>query len=365
MFSKFRNFISRHKRKFIFTGVVFAAGGVALHYARKKLLEFQESQAKEFMEKTRRIQHFESTERTCNQAIHNLYSSVLEAVAKLYNTKIILQELRERAKELTTTQKIDLWDQLLTKSFTRIVTLVYSLTLLVISLRVQVNILAGYIYKEIDKVEKNCSQDIQNNYLSFIQHFIKDGIRDLALIIRNNTERVLRKYDLKQQLTLAELEQIFWSIQMAVNYEIEHSEEKNLAKILLPPEDPQGNEFLQKMLSEAVDMLETDEVFSIVTHHVGLGFSAITDEVANFFSSTTTKTLNNNVEILNEAKDSSASLLNISQVKVALAKLIPIIDGLVPQTVNEKPFTTNVLNFLINSDKIKMLGANTYEVFCQ
>lgn len=366
MFSRFRNFISRHKRKFIITGVVFAAGGVALHYARKKLLEFQEAQAREFIEKTRRIQHFESTERTCNQAIHNLFPSVLEVITKLYDTNVILQELREKSRDLTTVQKIDLWDQLLVKSFTRIVTLVYSSTLLVISLRVQLNILAGFIYKEIDKDEKTITQEIQNNYLSFIQHFLKDGIRDLALIIRNNTDRILKKYDFKQKLDLSELEQIFWSIQMAVNQSLEQSDDKNLVKILLPSEDAiHGDNLLQKLLSETMDMIETDEVFSILTSHLGLGFSAITDEIANFFSSTISNDSQNNNDEKRNGITQDTTLINITQVKVPLAKLIPIIDGLAPKTVNEKPLSTNLLNILINSDKIKMLGANTYEVFCQ
>lgn len=349
---------------------MFAAGGVALHYARKKLLEFQEAQAREFLEKTRRINHFSTTERTCNQAIHSLYPSVLEVITQLYDTNAILQELREKAESLTTVQKIDLWDQLLVKSFTRVVTLVYSSTLLVISLRVQLNILAGYIYKEIDNEEKSITQEIQNSYLSLIQHFLKDGIRDLALIIRNNTDRVLRKYDLKQKIDLAELEQIFWSIQMAVNQNLEQSDDKNLVKMLLPSEDTMhGDSILRKLLSETVDMLETDEVFNILTYHLGLGFSATTDEIANFFSPTNTNNnsttqITNGKEKLNGTTE-TPSLVNITQVKVPLAKLIPIVDGLAPKPMNEKALSTNFINLLVNSDKIKMLGANTYEVFCQ
>lgn len=359
MFSRFRDFVSRNKRKFIFTAVVFGVSGAALHYARKKLLEFQEAQAKEFIEKTRRIQHFESTERTCNQAIYNLFPNVVEVIAKLYDTNTILQELREQSQSMSTIQKIDLWDQLLIKSFTRLVTLIYSSTLLVIVLRVQLNVLAGFIYKEIDQSEKTVSQEIQNHYLSFVQHFLKDGIRDLALIIRNNTERILKKYDFKQKLDLAELEQIFWSIQMSVNQCLENSDSKSLVKILLPSEcEIQEDSLVHSLLSETMDMLETDEVFNILTNHLGLGFSTATDEIANFFS------LNNSCLNNNEGTGKTSLLLNITQVKIPLAKLVPIIDSLAPTSLNKKPFSTNLLNMLINSDKIKMLGANTYEVFC-
>lgn len=358
MFSRIHNFLSRHKRKFITVGVVFGAGAIALHYARKKLQEFQEAQAKEFLEKTRRLQHFESTERTCNQAIHSLYPNVVEVTAKLYDTDAILQELREKASELSTQQKLDLWNQLLVKSFTKIVTLVYSSTLLVLTLRIQLNILAGYIYKEIDSETKVITQELQNSYLSFVQHFLRDGINDLALLIRNSTERVLKKYDLKQKIGLAEIEQIFYSIQMAVNADLESNQDKTVAKIVLPAENsiPHGT-LLRKVLVETIDMLETDEIFNIITTHLGQGFSTTTDEIANFFTSSN----NNNIQKLNGETDTN--IVNITQVQIPVAKLIPIVNGLAPKTLNEKPLPNSLLTMLINSDKIKMLGANVYEVF--
>ncbi|XP_063704508.1 peroxisomal biogenesis factor 3 [Culicoides brevitarsis] len=358
MFSMLRNFISRHKRKFVITALIFSVGVTSLHYARRKLIEFQEKQAKEFIEKNRRIQHFESTERTCNQAVYNLYPNVVEVIAKLYDTNNILQELREKTLELSTNQKIELWDQLLIKSFTRLVTLIYSSTILVIHLRIQLNILAGFIFKEIDKSEKTISQEIQNRYLSLIQHFIKDGIRELALIIRNNTEGILKKYNFKQKLDLSELEQLFWSIQMAVNQALDNSNNNSLVKILLPSEcDVADSVLIKNLLTETIDMLETDEIFNILTNHLGLGFSTATDEIAKFFSTTTS----NNKDV---TESSNKEFVNVTQVKIPLAKLVPIIDGLAPKTLVDSPFSINLINMLINSDKIKMLGANTYEVFC-
>lgn len=53
------------------TGLVIGGGAIAIKYAAKKLIEFQEAKAKEFIESTKRIQHFEATEKTCNQAIQS------------------------------------------------------------------------------------------------------------------------------------------------------------------------------------------------------------------------------------------------------------------------------------------------------
>ena len=41
MLSKFRGFVSRHKKKFI-VGTVIIAGGIAVRYAQRKLIEYQE-----------------------------------------------------------------------------------------------------------------------------------------------------------------------------------------------------------------------------------------------------------------------------------------------------------------------------------
>jgi hypothetical protein len=41
MLSKLKGFVGRHKKKFIFGGVVIA-GGLAIRYAQRKLVEYQE-----------------------------------------------------------------------------------------------------------------------------------------------------------------------------------------------------------------------------------------------------------------------------------------------------------------------------------
>ena len=41
MLSKLKGFVGRHKKKFIFGGIVIASG-IALRYAQRKLVEYQE-----------------------------------------------------------------------------------------------------------------------------------------------------------------------------------------------------------------------------------------------------------------------------------------------------------------------------------
>lgn len=78
-----------------------------MRYAQQKLREWQEREAKEFFERTRRQQHFESTERTCNQTILSLMTTLNEALAKAVNTEQVVEELRKKPEN-----KVELWDKL-------------------------------------------------------------------------------------------------------------------------------------------------------------------------------------------------------------------------------------------------------------
>ena len=79
MFSKIRSFFFKHQRKFFLAGVVIGSGILIKKYAEKKLLEWQESEVNSILERSRKQQHFESTEKTCN-------ATITSVVPKLQNT---------------------------------------------------------------------------------------------------------------------------------------------------------------------------------------------------------------------------------------------------------------------------------------
>lgn len=105
--SKFRDFFSRHRNKFIFGGVFITGSILLTKYAQQKLKDWQEREAREFLERSRKQQHFESTERTCNQTILSLISTLNESLAKVVNTEQIIADLRNNPEN-----KIQLWENL-------------------------------------------------------------------------------------------------------------------------------------------------------------------------------------------------------------------------------------------------------------
>lgn len=390
MFSGVRNFLDRHKRKFLVTGVVVAGGAIALRYAQRKLLEYQECKAREFIDRTRKRQHFETTERTCNQAIMGLAPNLIDRVLKCLDTDPLLEKLRSNPDN-----KVELWNEVKILAFSRLTALVYVCTMLVVTLRIQFNLLGGYLYKDTISNEMIIPNEVQQNYVALIQHFLKDGIDALCDLIQGKARQVLAGYDLSQKLTLGETEQIFWSIQMAVNSDVNEPNGK-LARYVFPPDVSQTstNQLFTQMYTETVDMLDSDEVSVLSTNNVSRGFSLIMDSIADFYMKPVNGLTSNEVVRTAEAVNVDVSvpstskaalnanyipqcqqvngfdgISNISTTSIPLPKLIPVINGLAKQQFNglTKPpgLSASLITFFLVSDKIKMLGANVYEVFSQ
>lgn len=392
MYSGVKNFLSRHKRKLVVGGVI-AGGIIAVRYAQRKLLQYQEDKTREFIDRTRRAQHFETTERTCNQAIMGLAPNLIDRILKCLDTDPLLEKLRSNPDN-----KIELWNDVKILVFSRLTALVYICSMLVVTLRIQFNILGGYLYKDTISNDSIIPNDVQQHYVALVQYLLKDGIETLCNMIQGKARHVLSTIDLSHKLTLAETEQIFWSIQLAVNSDA-MDPNSNIAMYVFSADVTQisTNPIFNQMYTETVDMLESDEISALNTNNVSRGFSIVMDNIADFYSkplngvnsnalirpanvdvsvpSTSKASLNANyiTEIhdngVNTIDANDTSITNINAVTMPLPKLIPIINGLAKQHFNStsKPpgLSTSLVTLYLISDKIKMLGANVYEVFSQ
>lgn len=382
MFSSMRNFFYRHRRKFIVGGTVFAGSLLALRYAQRKLIEYHEAKAKEFLERTRRTQHFETTERTCNQAIMGLASNLTDQILQHLDADRFVAELRQNPSN-----KIELWNLVKVLAISRLCALVYASSMLVITLRIQFNILGGYLYKDLIGGNAAITADIQQHYVALVQHFLRDGCQSLCQLIQTKVEQVLQTYDLSRKLTLAETEQMFWSIQMAINSD--SKDPNNCLAEYVYPQDLSAytsNPLFHQLYDETIDMLECGETSTLNAHNASRGFSIVMDQVADFYfkSSLNDDVVANGIDAnhnngIDESVPSTsktsldvkidANPTNINAIHIPLPKLIPIFNGLAKQPFSntERPpslYTSLVTLFLI-SDKVKALGANVYEVFCQ
>lgn len=385
MLSSIKDFLHRHRRKFITTGIVIGGSVFLLKWLQYKLRELQERQAKEIGEKLKRMQHYECTDRTCNQTTLGLVQALSERVFQSLNTDDILLKLRTNPSN-----KLELWEELRIVAFTRLVTLVYGASMLAVTLRVQINILGGYLYKatveegqtstnQLQQQQQTISKEVQTVYLSLIQHFMRDGLERLIEIIRRNVTVVMQRYSLKQQLTLADTETLLWSIQMALNNE-KGNPIDTIATYTLP--NPDGtlasvDGVFSTMFQETLDVLESVESTQVGLSNVSIGFSKIMDKLADYYvtSNAANKSSKSNLNV--------ESISNINGIQISFAKLVPIVNGLaskvaVPATANgtvsnglvpslpdEMDLVSSMIVHFLHSEKLRTLGANVYETFCQ
>lgn len=370
MLASVKDFLRRHKRKFIVTGAVFGGLYLLTGYAQKKLREWQEREAKRFFEMTRKKQHFESTERTCNQTILSLSKIVTESILSVLNTEEIVQKLQENPPN-----KLELWEQLKIMIFTRICVIVYALSILQVTLRVQLNVIGGYLYRDsVHEDDPLIDSNLQAKYLSLCHHFVGQGVEDLVKQIESVVKKVVEPLSLKKKMTLQEVEQIFWSIQTILCTDASHGDPvKNMVHYLLSHTEINDGK-LDTIVKETMDVLESDEVASIAMSSVSRCFSSVIDEVAKLFATKATPVTKNHLElnvnhvITNGALQLGATpdtFVDVNKVELYFVKLLPVINELVSKNMCKD--NTNIPDMLIQqltlNDKIKLLGANIYEVF--
>ncbi|XP_053659107.1 peroxisomal biogenesis factor 3 [Anopheles marshallii] len=376
MLSRIKDFLHRHRRKFITTGVVIGGSVFLLKWLQYKLRELQERQAKEIGEKLKRMQHYECTDRTCNQTILGMAPALSDKIVQSLQTDDILTKLRSNPDN-----KLELWEELRIVAFTRLITLVYGASMLAVTLRVQINILGGYLYKATVEGDNGQQQaiplEVQTAYLSLIQHFMRDGIDRLIEIIRPNVTIVMQRYKLKQQLTLADTETLLWSIEMALNNEKGNPIE-DMASYTLPNPGAtlaSGDGALNSMFQETLDVLESVESTQVGLANVSIGFSKVMDKLADYYMTSGGPNKNSN------SNQNLESIANINAITISLAKLIPIVNGLaskvtlpanggmvsnglVPSLPDETDLMSSMVVHFLQSEKLRTLGANVYETFC-
>ncbi|XP_046474770.1 peroxisomal biogenesis factor 3 [Neodiprion pinetum] len=377
MFSRLRGFLYRHRRKFVVSGILVGGIIVATRYTQRKLREWQESETRMFIERTKRQQHFESTERTCNQTILSLAVGLRDTVTSTLNTETIVNKLRHGSND-----KIALWNELKVLALARSAALIYSSTMLVATLRIQLNLMGGYMFRDSKNQNEQAKIDgaMQERYLSICEYFMSEGAVKLSLFVKEKVKETTASISLAQQLTLRDVEQIYWGITSSISADTERDPIKNLSAYILPQNcESTGDKILSKIISETLDLLESEEVQSLVRSSVRTGFVMMVDHISEYFfdSSFSGQAMpgsNPLVAIPGPSTQSDSTekpmdvcktngFLNLDKMSMPMAKLIPIVNGQVPAIPRAGDSPSLWVKQLILNDKLKTLGANVYEAF--
>lgn len=378
MFSSTWGFLKRHKRKFVIGSIIISSVIFLTRYTQRKLREWQDNEIRMLMEKTKKRQYYENIEKTCNQMILSLAATLRNSVIRENDTENIINQLRGG-----TASKIASWNQLKILAFTRSAVIIYSYTMLATFLRIQVTLISGHMYKNAQNMDNGIiGNEVQEKYMTLSSYFIYESINNLSNLIKNKIVEVTTSLSLTEQLTLRDLEQIYWALTSSISADSSKDPVKNFTSYILP-KNTENNDIsiYTKLIEQMLDIIESEEVQDLMQKNIRSGFVLLMDHISVYFSNSSKiyniynaqyatsylkeSNIKNSTLTLQDAtmNDESSEFVNINKTTMALAKIIPIINGQVPDNPTPKDIAADWLQHLILNSDLKILGANIYEAF--
>lgn len=263
IFSSLAGFFNRNKRRiFITSAVTFSIYLLVNEFVIKKFRNYQNAIRQEFMFKQQIRQRFILTQQDCYYTILALLPVLAQPIVDALPVDLITQALRLKKgqqnqpqaasgsnSELTTDNlsllennnnpqlqlsvymnksKAELWDLLKTKTITRTLTLMYSISGLLLISRLQMNILARRSYLESAIVMagvKNPNNDIdphenyiiEQSYLSLSWWLLNKGWANLSSLIENLVVEKFKTISPRSEIGVFDFELILTEIIEDIN----------------------------------------------------------------------------------------------------------------------------------------------------
>jgi len=334
MYDSVKKFVSRHKRKFIISGALFCSTAYVVYTIKKKLAEKKDKESREYLERSRRQQHYEATENTSNRMITEFVKQLhVKYFAKNLRIENIIDKLKKQ-------NDLALWEEMRICVFTRACLLVYAETMLVITLKIQLNLLGGLVYKSLSQDSPLICSKTQEDYLLHFSYFIEDGIQRLEEYLHSKVIKYVQQVPIQEQYNLQELEKLFFLIQTEIASDTD-SPFRCIDSYMLHQMPQVREALLQDMVNETRELLKNDEIISVARYCTSHSFNKLMDAI----------TVN--------TPNPSANLP--TTVKMPFAKWLPIVDR--STKVTESGDCSLKQNVHLDA-KVKVLSANVYEAFC-
>ena len=394
MFSRVKDFLYRHRRKFLVGGVIVGGAALLSRYAERKLLEWHDQQTRALLEKQKKRQHYENTYRTSNATVMSLSGSMKEVLARELDAETLLQAMKEQPQH-----KRNIWEQLKVVGFSRAISSVYIASLVGAAIRMQLMLLGGYTFGDLvhsGHAGLPISQTLQQKYLTAVHFLVEEGIPKLVQHITQVVTHIVTGIPLNRALTLTQLEAIFHEIRLVIAGEnTPHCDNqgrrqkvepwsKYVLQLPVPPDgESEEEKVLYNMLIETSDILDSEDFSTVMDTLIQHGFNVLLDRMADFYPvPKVQQETDDSTEkwVDNVSRDLDPSLTPDSDDKVAgphtgtpnypsfmssssvpVAKLVPVLSGIVHAALSPTP--GQLLQKVLTNDRLDSLGANVYEAF--
>jgi len=334
MYDSVKKFISRHKRKLIISGALFCSTAYVVYTIKKKLAEKKDKESREYLERNRRQQHYEATENTSNRMITEF---VKQLHVKYFSKHLRIENIIDKLKKQN---DLALWEEMRICVFTRACLLVYAETMLVITLKIQLNLLGGLVYKSLSQDSPPICSKTQEEYLLHFSYFIENGIQRLEEYLHSKVIKYVQQVPIQEQYNLQELEKLFFLIQTEIASDTD-SPFRCIDTYMLHQMPQTLEALLQDMVNETRELLKNEEIISVARYCTSHSFNKLMDTI-------TVNMPNRSVNLP-------------TTVKMPFAKWLPIVDR--STKVTESGECSLKQNVHLDG-KVKVLSANVYEAFC-
>lgn len=347
------SFLWRHKRKFLIGGAIVGGAVLATRYCVRSLFNLQEAKARELIELSKKRQHFENTERTCTETINSLIATFHDSVDRILDSQGIVNKLKT-----SPANKLELWEELKIIVFARVCLIVYGAVILNVILRVQINVIGGYLYRSAtNKLDFPLSGSLQEEYLSLCRNFLSNGMEDLSNLIVQKVKDVVGPISLDRKVDMDQIRRLLWTIQAAI--EIDRSDPV-LCHLGSSVKTTQDAEIFQEMLNETIDIISSGDVRALSSNLIWEGFQYNIDRIREIFEPASETFSNNNKGF----KQSFPTKPSIGVFK-PMAKAVANVNSVTIAPNSSSDASNSFMHFLINDECLKVFGANLYEAFCE
>ncbi|KAK3091518.1 hypothetical protein FSP39_020440, partial [Pinctada imbricata] len=328
-------------------------------YAQRRVKEKQEKEATECLAHARRQHHFDSNQRTCNLTVLSMLPNLRDALMTIFDTESITEKLKTSPPS-----KVELWEELKIKSFSRIVCVIYGCSIMALLLRVQLNVIGGYIFLDSaqsqngKRRELSIPKDVQERYLADIKYFMGQGLEELCAFVEGAVEKELKSVPLKEKLTLnniqARLNDVRERIETSPEISSLSSPTTVLCPYMMPKEDnsslenlSNGEKIYQKLTQETRDLIESSDFHDVLKTCLDRGYSKLVDSFGEHYRQIAT----------------GDTIQSFHETSIPMAKLVPVASGLVHKLCSDAP--NPLIQELLLLESTKTLAANIYEAFSQ
>jgi len=279
-------------------------GGIASLYA-----VFSTQQKRNMIKSAKdRVQsYFTSSQDFSNNTVDFVLNNFFEQNSGLERIETpSIAMIRNAAKDPV--EKNRLTDQLKISIMTKLFTTMYTIPLIFIFNRIQVNIVGRYCYLDFivqkDKTPKRLvDEQVEKQYFSFINYLFDQTFNRFVSVIQKHLEIHLKDWKIEEQSSYESFLRLMLKVRSSFESSniLSSNQTESLLKYLIPDEDEgntASNDSLTMLFNETRNIFESPKFYGILKECINQSFLEFTKNIRNDFESNSKSTaINDNIVI--------------------------------------------------------------------